>query len=362
MKIAVIGPGYGHNIEPYLKFLNSSGHIIDFYYHNRSTFESKFDRINFIKLSSSILKLFVSANKYDIIWLMGGGRLIYIVSILKYFIGSKTKLVIFPYSEELPRRTTEQSLNGRITLMALSNFTLIHCGWYGLADLLNVKLKDKILIHPMGLSESYYKTTKSPDLDIFKLIDKVGDDSYNFYYPKSFTMSSRHDLVIEAVYQILSEGNIPKFKVYFIGGNVEVEDRYNQILKMISEYSLQNEIIILNKEKFFKTEDFNLLWNKMDCGLQIAERDGISTTIFEPLINKKELIITDIPPYRYLESHFGFKIKLTSLDTSSIAESMKNKILGINLNNIEKKEKTYNIIRDKYSFEKNIESLLEKFE
>lgn len=362
MKIALIGPGYGHNIEPYLKSLNKSDHEVDFYYHNRNAFESKFECLNFKKLSKSIFNLFISAKKYDVIWLMGGGRLLYIIAFLNFFKNSKCKLVIFPYSETLPRKSTEKTLSGKLTLIALSNFTLIHCGWYGLADLLHEKLNNKILIHPMGLSESYFNISESPDLDIFKLIDKVADNTYNFYYPKSFTMSSRHDLVIEAVNQIKQDLNFPQFKVYFIGGNVEDVNRYNQLMEMIKNYSLENEIIILNKEKFFKTEDFNLLWKKMDCGLQIAERDGISTTIFEPLINKKELIITDIPPYRYLQDHFGFNLDLTSLDTLSIVEAMKGKILETSIHDIVNKEKIYSIIREKYSFEKNFNTLLKNFE
>lgn len=362
MKIALIGPGYGHNIEPYLKSLNKSSHEIDFYYHNKNVFESKFQTIGFFKLSSSIFKLFFTAKKYDVIWLMGGGRLLYIISLLRFFKKRKSKLVIFPYSEELPRRTTENSFVGKATLMALSNFTLIHCGWYGLADLLHPKLKGKILIQPMGLGESYYKEPSNPDPEIFKLLDLITEDSYNFYYPKSFTMSSRHDLVIEATHLILKEGNIPEFKIYFIGGNVQDVNRYNQLLKMINDYNLENTIIILNKEKFFKTEDFNLLWKKMDCGLQIAERDGISTTIFEPLINGKELIITDIPPYRYLESHFGFKFRLTRLDKISIADAMKSKILKLNPIDKESKDDLYDILRDNYSFEKNINLLIQQFD
>ncbi|CAM1366727.1 putative Glycosyltransferase [Tenacibaculum sediminilitoris] len=362
MKIALIGPGYGHNIEPYLNSLNNSNHEVDFYFHNKSIFELKYKNIQYFKLPLTFIKLFFLVRKYDVIWLMGGGRLLYLVSFLSFFKKGKCKLVIFPYSEVLPRRTTEESFSGKITLLALSRFTLIHCGWFGIADLLHPKLKKKAVVHPMGLNRFYYKSTDNPDPDIVRLLEKVDKESYNFYYPKSFTRASRHDLVIEAVNELIKEEDFPDFKVYFIGGNAEDIERYNELIYKIGSYKLENKIIVLKKEKFFKTEDINLLWSRMDCGLQIAEHDGISTTIFEPLINKKELIISDIPPYKYLKSYFGFELELTPLNTNSIKNAMKSKVNGVNLINSLEKEKIHNIIKEKYSFETNINKLLLRFE
>ncbi len=292
----------------------------------------------------------------------GGGRLLYIVAILKLFIRSKTKLVIYPYSEELPRRTKEKNLKGYLTTKALSFFNIIHCGWYGIADLLNTKLKEKILIFPMGLNEDFYKISEYPDKEIANLINKIDKDSYNFYYPKSFTNSSRHDLVIEAVRILNDEEELPPYKVYFIGGNVIDNKRFEFLNNLISNYRLTENIIILPKTKFFKTEDLNLIWRNIDCGLQIAERDGISTTIFEPLINKKDLIISDIPPYKYIKSFFGFDLELTPLDAKAIAVEMKNKILGVNIRSDKEKIQIKNIIQSKYKFENNLTQLLLKFE
>ena len=363
MKIALIGPGYGHNIIPYLMFLyNQNEHQVDFYFHNKDAFSKEYKDINFLAIPKKLLQLFRNARKYDVVWLMGGGRLLYVIALLKFFMRPNSKLVIFPYGEELPRKSTENNFKGFITTKALLKFTYIHCGWYGIADLLNPKLKSKILLHVMGLNEDFYKVSSKPDKEIVKLMNIIDSDNYNFYYPKSFLSLSRHDLVIKAVKLLKLDNSIPSFRVYFIGGNVIDNKRYNYLLSLISKYHLEDDIIILPKNKFFKTEDLNLIWSKVDCGLQIAQLDGLSTTIFEPLINKKELSITNIPPYRYLQSYFGVNFELTSLTAEAIAEEMRKKILGINTKSEEEKSKIKEVIQEKYSFEKNIEKLLLRFE
>lgn len=363
MKIALIGPGYGHNIIRYLKYFDEQKeHEVDFYFHNKDAFSKEYSNLTFLAVPKKLIFLFRNARKYDVIWLMGGGRLVYVIALLKLFMRYNSKLVISPYGEDLPRRSTEKNFKGFITTKALLRFTHIHCGWYGIADLLNPKLKSKILLHVTGLNEDFYKISNNPNEEIEKLMNLIDNNSYNFYYPKSFLNVSRHDLVIEAVYRLKSEKLLPPFKVYFFGGNSIDNERYDYLISLISQYNLKNDIIILPKNIFFKTVDLNLIWSKVNCGLQIAQWDGLSTTIFEPLINGKELIISDIPPYRYLQSYFGVNFELTSLTAEAIAEEMRKKILGINTKSEEEKSKIKEVIQEKYSFEKNIEKLLLRFE
>lgn len=363
MDIALIGPGYGHNIIPYLKFLNGQKkHSVDFYYHHKDSYSQEYTNLNFLSITRNLLSLFFNVRKYNVIWLMGGGRLLYIIALVRFFIRKDCKLVISPYGEQLPRETTEKNIKGWLTLKALSCFTHIHCGWYGIADLLHSKLKSKILIHVMGLNKDFYEVSPNPDTGIIELMGYISNNEYNFYYPKSFLRVSRHDLVIEAVRILKEDKNLPPFKVYFLGGNERDNQRYNELLEQVSSYKLQSDIIFLTKTKFYKTEDLNLVWQKIDCGLQIAQWDGLSTTIFEPLINEKELIISDIPPYKYLKGFFGFDFNLTPVNASDIAQEMKFKILDINAKSKEEKGAIKAAIKGKYSFENNIEKLLLRFE
>ena len=364
MKLAIIGPGYGHNIKPYLMFFNDwQKDQVDFYYHHKDSFSDEYTNISLLPIPNKLLHLFFNAKKYDVVWLMGGGRLLYVIAFMSFFMKKNSKLVIFPYGERLPRETNKKTIKGWFLRKVLSCFTCIHCGWYGIADLLNPKLKSKILIQVMGINKDFYKVSTNPHKEICKLLEIINENEYNFYYPKSFLKVSRHDLVIEAV-KILKENGekLPPFKVYFLGGNEQDNQRYEELQGLISTYNLCSDIIFLQKTIFFKTEDLNLIWGKMNCGLQIAQHDGLSTTIFEPLVNEKELIISDISPYRYLDDYFGVEFNLTPLTAQAIAREMKNKILNINTRSKEEKQKIKVAIKEKYSFESNIEKLLLRFE
>lgn len=360
MKIILLGPGFGHNIQPFLNYFDKNSNLnVDFYYHGANNFETTYKNIKFYSILKNLYFLIFKINKYDVVWLMGGGHLLYIISFFLLFKRRKTQSILHIWGEQLPTRAVKNNFFGKITALAIRNFDIINCNWYGTADILKNKFKKKVQVNVLGLSESYFKTPEVIDPEIYKLLEKIDDKSYNFYYPKSFVSVSRHDLVVEAV-SILAKEKLPNFKVYFIDGNAINKERQQEIIDLIKKYKLEETIILLNRVKYFDTENFNILWSKMDCGLQIAEHDQLSNTIFEPLLQKKEIIISDINPYQYIEEYFGFTLELTPLDKDKIADQMRNKILNKNTISLEEKEHIINLIKERYMFDKNFDKTVTK--
>lgn len=360
MKLALFGPGFGHNIEPFLDHFNSKTSIeCDFYYHGMNSFNKKYTGLNYFSIKKNLIQFVSNVSKYDVIWLMGGGKLMYLLYILLYFRKKKSTTVIHIWGEQLPLRAISNNLYGKITSNILRTFDIINCNWYGTADILRPNFKDKVQVNVLGLSDLYFNPPENIDPEIIKMMSLVDETTYNFYYPKSFLSVSRHDLVVEAV-NILRNRSLDNFKVYFTEGNANNIERQNEIRGLIHKYDLQEYIIILDRVKYFDTQNFNLLWGKMDCGLQIAQHDQLSNTIFEPLINKKELIISNIAPYQYIEEFFGFHLELTNLDMFDLALAMENKITLKSQTSDSEKELILNLIKERYTFKTNFETTFNK--
>lgn len=361
MKIAMFGPGYGHNIQPYLEFFErSEEYALYFYYHTRKDHVNQYSNICFIGLLKGFFHFVVNVRSYDVIWVMGGGRLLYVISIAQLFKKRSSLSILNIWSESLPRLINEKSLKGKWCRMFVSLFSIINCNWFGTKQIIKNKLSKKVKVNPLGLIDAYYYRDK-PDENLEKILKSIDKDSYNFFYPKSFTSASRHDLVVEAVDFIRNEVN-GKFRVYFLEGNVVDFKRKKDIINLIIDKGLGDYFCFIETNKYLSPMELNLVWDRMDCGLQIAQFDQISNTVFEPLINQKELIISDIPPYHFIKEFFGFDIVLTELDPKAISRRMLCLVQGACCTSAIKKREIKEKIREVYSFDSNFKKFLIEIE
>jgi len=192
------------------------------------------------------------------------------------------------------------------------------------------------------------------------ILGSVDSESYNFFYPKSFTYSSRHDLVIEAVNILSRKDEVARFKVYFLEGNVVDETRKSELIEMIAKYNLQDVVILLPNVAYFSAPELNVIWKVMDCGLQMAEHDQLSHTIWEPIVNGKDIVISDIAPYRYIETYFGFCLPLTPLNVYDVVNVMTGMINGENRASDKVKMSRIDHLKACYDFEANFRLILDE--
>ena len=362
----MLGPGYGHNIEPYLDYFNrkSDKYKLTFIYWGKLEFLSKFKNIQFIEFTKlNILKIYKVINESEnkLIWQHGNNIIIY--TLIKLFKRKKITHFLNIWSDRLYLDIKNSFIKKIISNMVLKN-EFIHCYWYTTTD--NLKSQIKIAKYntiDCGMHRDIfidkYKQDASLSSTFKKLLKSVKKiDQKKFFYPKSMTNASGHFLILEACVKLKNK-NFNDFKVIFRRGNEINNEFENKIRKFIIENQLENNVII-QEYSYLSFFELALLWKEMDCGLQIAFHDQLSTTFLEPMLFEKELIATNIKPYIIYKEKFNVELNLCELNSNSIFKAMKN----ICLNNLSKesvlkyRKKT---VENNFDFEKNIGKIIEYY-
>ena len=362
LNILIFGPAYGHNMQPFIEFFEANdSYEITFAYSGKNDFINTNKKINFVEYSKNpfnLLKLTSTIKKkYDIIWYHGGYTLSLLFLIQK-FKSKNTKLILNVWGEQVPRIMLKNDSEAKKYLNYYNKADIIQCNWYGVQNLLKQNFaEEKLPVFPWGLHKEFFmsevievqQTTK-------EFLDSVNAGITNFFYPKSFTEASDHDCIIEAV-KILKGKGVINFCVYFWSGNISRGDFENNAIQKIDEYGLQNLVKIEN-HNFLPFYDIKMIWQKMDCGLQISIYDQLSSTIIEPMFMEKELIATNIEPYQILANkHPELELHLIERKPSILGNRMEDFIDG-NRTSDTVLENRRKVIENEFNFEENIEKMM----
>lgn len=365
IKIAMYGPAFGHNIIPLLDFFqNEKSFRLLYIYRGNSSFPEKYDHILFFKYTpkpARICSLYRLLNSsYKLIWFQRGGNLLTLI----IFLLIRRKGTLFNlniWGEETPRKILEGNLTSRLLLAALKRMDFIQTNWYGTFALMERTPLKNIVMLPWGLEDEYYNPPpENIDLHEFTaaFLKEIPAEKFMFMYAKSIAYPSRHDLVILAANELIRQGN-NNFIIYFWLGNNNDEELYNKYRQMLVDYNLQSYIRFV-EHPLLEFEDYRTIYERVDCGLQIAAQDQLSSTLTEAMAFRKEIIATAIEPYLYLEEKFDLKLELIGLDAGEIAGRMKKYISGFTTDPAEI-EMRYNKLRENYNFKTNISNALRFF-
>lgn len=363
MNVVMFGPCFGHNIEPFLDFFHKrKNHKLSFVFTGDNFFfkSKKYSNIKFFKLNFNPVLIFktiaVIKSKPDLIWFHANN--VYVLLFFLFFRNKKNLFVINVWSEKIPRLILSNSLKGKLWKYALSKGDYIQCNWYGTEGLLKKSLLNSdIVVHPWGLHEDYFKSEYDNigniALDFVKNLPK---DKIKFYYPKSITFSSDHDAIINAVADLVKK-SITNFVVYFWMGNILDKKREKELVDKISKLQL-SDFIKMEKHDYISYNDIKYIWSKMDVGLQIAIFDQLSSTLLEPMLMQKNLIITDIEPYQKLnEIYSNINLKLTSRKPEALS-----KVINYYIDGGGSSEQTLltrkKMVEENFNFSKNLEKSL----
>lgn len=326
------GRAAGHNIMPFLEYFNTRRDIdFTFCYNEDRNFEPKELHIKFFKLEfnpSSVLKLKkLLSNDVDIIW-YHGGHSPYIFALFQKLRSSKTTFIFNVWNEWILRRAVKNDFRAKVFRWAIKKSDVLHCNWHGTAEVVKeLKLHENVKVFYWGLHKDYFTdNTAAPDNETIKFFDWLPENKTIFFFPKSISSSSRHDLVIKAG-KILKERGITNFKAVLWLGNKskgELETSYETLIEKLDV----RELVDFYHHKFIPFNDIRLIWERVDCGLQIALNEQLSTTFLEPQFFKKEIIVTDIEPYRIYNEKMGVDLPLIPLDENILAQRMEEVILG----------------------------------
>lgn len=357
------GPAYGHNIAPFLDYFEHNNEFsLTYIYRGKKEFITKYGNIHFFKYSLNPLKLLslfkILHSNIKLIWIHGGYNPL-TLAVFYFLKPSKTIITVNVWNEYLPRTLSKKTLKNLAHKQILKRFNYIQCNWYNTSILMeNLGFKN-IKVFLWGLDNTFFKKNEK-NVDklnpfVSGFLQNLPQDKVKFFYSKSFTISSRHDILVEALHKLKLNG-ILNFQVYFWLGNVNDQKIYSGIVSIINDFDLHENVHII-QHPFIDIQEYRTIWEFMDCGLQIAEMDQLSSTFTEPLALKKELIATKIKPYIIFEEKFDLQLNLVELNSDAIYERLKNFILGARTSSVEI-EKRFSALKNNYCFQQNLQNTL----
>ena len=365
-EILMFGPAYGHNIKPFLDFFNKNHeqYLLTFIYSGKNTFaiNSEFKNIEFIELKKtipSVLNLIKTLrHSFHLIWNHGAYNIIELL-LITCFKKKNSFFNINIWGERIPILASKNNFIGKLYKLVFNQSDIIQLNWYGTQKLILDTFPNKeTKVFPWGLDNQYFTET-SEKLSEFseKFIESLPSDKTKFFYPKSFSTASDHEAIIKAC-KILKQKNISNFVVYFWLGNITDENLEKKYTNLIKDYFLGDNIKIV-KHPFLSFFEMKKIWEQMNVGLQIAINDQFSTTVLEPLLFKKEIIITNIFPYKKLIKLYPeLELNLIVIKDKLIANEM-NKYIEGKLSSYDLLEKRKQFVINEFNFEKNIIKMLD---
>ena len=361
MKLLLIGPAHGHNIEPFLDYFNkSNNYSTEIAYSGKNEFSAKYKNIKFLEIekkTSSIISFAKSIRKVDFIWIHGGYD-IRIIALIVFLKKIKTKINLNFWGEVVPRRITTKSFYSFIYKLLIKRIDFLQCNWYGTYNILEKDFKNKLNMFPWGMEKSFFsRKTEQMSLEAKEFANKISKYKVKFFFPKSTSIYAKHDLVIEAAH-LYNQKNINKdYVIIFWLGNSNDEILLSKYESLIEKYKLKDNIII-QRHSFLDFSDIKFIWESVDYGINFVTIDQLSTSILEPMLMKKELLISDIDAYRLLNTKYDLNLNLITNNAESIYLNLKFFIDGLNINNsmLDYRKK---IIEEEFNFNKNIEKMME---
>lgn len=384
MKLLVIGPGRGHNIEPFLDcFQEQDRWSVTFLSLRPFRFDrDRFDRLEiheFLGVRSLPTLLKLLRRPYRAIWYHGAYHAG--LSLLIFLFKRRASFMnLNVWSEQLPRSLDQPGVQARINRWIVGKADQIQCNWYGTEKLIKERMPAaRTVVYPWGLdraflapiepeaesgtqSESGSETVFGSEGHAFVhcFIESIPVGSRSFFYPKSFSPASGHGLLVDATKRLRDEG-IDDFQLYWWLGNIEDEGALAHYQEVVSREGLADHIRIVSEKPFLTLPEYRQVWEAMDFGLQIAFMDQLSTTFIEPMYLGKPFVATDISPYRLFEQRHGLDLGLVKPEVSSITAAMKSLLLGDGPDP-DVLEARRRVIAESFDFRKNLSERLSDLE
>ncbi len=366
MKILMFhGRAGGHNILPFLEYFNTHiDHDLDFIYSNDRTYFPKKCRIRFTRFSFFPLRFWSNLRKirgeYDLIWYHGGHSAL-IFFLFSFFRSRESKFIFNVWNEWLIQKAKKPGIRSKMFRYGIRRADIIHCNWHGTAEVLKeTAWNTNIKVFYWGLQrENFIEAKKPQSTETRNFIASIPSGRVKFFFPKSISPNSRHDLVVEAAIMLLRKG-LNNFIIYFWLGNTNDVDIMENLKRSIEKHHL-NDHVILQSHGFLSFSDMQLIWKEMDVGLQIAANEQLSSTFLEPQFYRKEVIVTDILPYRIYEREFSPEIKLIPLEAGAVAEAMSQHIRGYRSSDaiLDKRQQ---IVKENFHMDRNLQLIIDHYE
>ena len=358
--VLLMGPGRGHNIIYALELLNDCDSITTTFVTNKYSFgPDRFPNIKILDLyhQNKIilwyrrLKKLVFISKQNVIYIQG--RIIqydlFILTLFKRY----EKIVFNLWGEYVIGKLEEKSREGKMYRQLFSKEDLIQCNWFGTYNKLigvDGNLKRKATVEVWGLSDAYFVNKPIISKFMKDFISKIEQHRFVLLNTRSI---AEYNAIEELLESILHLRELDKdiyedvLLIFWAGNNVDVSKKII-IQEFISLNKLEQHIWYV-EHPFLPDSDIKQLIEHANVVVNLVKHDQLSTSIIEALCLGKDLICSDIEPYRILNDMYDLELNLIDIDSLKVAHE----IIGLAKERQETKQKMEMINKRKQVVESN---------
>jgi hypothetical protein len=370
--ILIWGPGHGHNITHILEYFNTKNTVEVYFLTQQYSFRDKYNNINIIdyylknKFFKRVYLLFIllRIKRIDILYIQGEST-VYDLFTVSYF-GKFRKKVYNVWSENIINKILNRKFTGKIYKLIFNRFDLIQCNWHGTYNKLVNHMpyySKKAIVQPGGLKPSFFIETPPQSDFIKEFVKKLAGYKSVLLNLRSIADYNAIEVLLHAFLRVKGlnkEVFDSSILIFWPGNNVDPEKR-RYINLFINKYKLHNNVKYVD-HPFVPDSDIRFLITNSDIIVNLVKHDQLSSSVLEAIYLEKDQLLSDIEPYRILNSKYDMQLNLLELEPNVIADE----IISIIISNLNKnlingcynhKMVNKSIVFEKFSLNRNFDKM-----
>ncbi len=371
MRVLMTGPGYGHNIQPWLEYYEnrSPGHQL-FFLCNEFKFERRdFPHIHVLEYGGRrgrLIRTLLSLRKerFDVLYIHGAFSPSHALLLL-YLVNCKRSVVnVWGYS--VLERARSAALGKRFLFRhVLGRVDNVFLNWHGTKARFESyfpHLRQKAVLTPWGLHNDWFQggNVREPSEFTRNFLARISPGARVCFWPKSLVRPNRFDLVIAALDRIKSADPdlLGDFVLYIWPGNVGDDAYRSELNAMVRDMQLQRHIVFVD-HPYVAFADMYHLWQRADFGLNIADYDQLSTTVLEPMLLGKDVLLSDIEAYRFLNEEYSLGLELVRNEVEEVAAGLRRMLVGSHRPSQALLDHRRRVVEREFRFDTNVDKIMD---
>jgi glycosyltransferase involved in cell wall biosynthesis len=370
MRILMTGPGYGHNIHPWLEYFQRKApeHQLSFLCKSFEFNRSDFSAINIVEYGGrrSFLPTLLGLRheRFDILYIHGAYHPI--VTLFYLYLINHKRSVVNVWGYRVVERSHQGDWRDRLLYGHIFNIVdHVFCNWYGTKNLFEDYYPDhreKTVLSTWGLHNVWFLGGSVPGPSEFTraFLASIPGDRIVCFWPKSIIEPTRFDVVVAALKEINSENRsvLQNFCLYVWLGNVEDKDYRAMLEAQVEDFGLGDHIKFVD-HPYVPFSDMVHLWRRAAFGINIVSNDQLSTTVLEPMLMGKDVLLSDIEAYQHLNSRYDLRLNLVRNTPQEVAQGLTSMIAA----DASQKDQALldyrsQVVRQGFHFDRNVDKLV----
>jgi len=373
--VLIYGPGRGQNIsiilEQFNNCLNIKSTIITQKYFLQ---QDRFANIKVVEFfnSNKILKRIIQVWKLftlkrrDILYIQGGTSPLEVFLLVVF--GKYRKLVFNVWGEAVVNKLSSHNLAACIYKFIFNKSDIIQCNWnrtYNILIAQNPRLSQKAIILPWGLSGKFLNAKPIQTEFVKDFLNKIPAGKIVMLNMRSISEYNEIEKLLHSI-SILKDRKEEFFEnlllVFWPGNNTDIK-KEKYIKAYIQNHDLNDHVWYV-EHPFLPDADIRNVIERSDIVMNLVKHDQLSYSILEAMYLKKEMISSNITPYKIFNEQYNLQLSLVENKSEAIANEIKTIAGRVKAKQQDNKLLEYrkNVIKTNFFMDKNFMEIISMFE